>query len=80
MPNSAIIIEVEGYDGDEGSIVVANDRAGSEREPMGMPDRIFCVGQIGDDGVVRIVDWGYATANEARAAWPEALSRPPVDV
>lgn len=69
---SEFVIEVEGYDGDDGCIVVANRRATSTCGSMGRKDRLFCVGRIGDDGVVRIVDWGYATAEEARAAWPEA--------
>ena len=32
-----------------------------------MADRIYCIGEVDDDGVVRFLDWGYATADEARA-------------
>ena len=62
-----VIIEVEGYDGEGGSIVVTNLRA--ERSGvLGMTDRIYCIGELGEDGVVRFLDWGYATAEEARDA------------
>ncbi len=61
-----LIVEVEGYDGASGRIVVENDRAdGSAR--FGTRDKIYCIATLGPDGVVRFTDWGYATANEARA-------------
>ena len=61
-----LIVEVEGYDGETGQITVSND--------LESTDRLYCVGRVGDDGVVRFVDWGYATIDEAREAWPKALS------
>lgn len=60
-----IIIEVEGYDGEDGSIVVENHRA--ERS-MGRPSIIYCIGSLNADGIVRFSDWGYATIDEARRA------------
>jgi hypothetical protein len=69
MQEPMLIIEVEGYAGDDGQIVVTNHRAA---EGLGTPTRLYCVGALGGDGVVRLVDWGYATAEEARAAWPDA--------
>ena len=59
-----IIVEVEGYEGEVGSIIVTNDEAPSE------PPRIYCIGQIGEDGILRFIDWGYATAAEAEEALP----------
>lgn len=57
-----IIVEVEGYEGERGSIVVTNDDEPSE------PPRIYCIGRVGDDGILRFIDWGYATAAEAEEA------------
>ena len=62
-----VIIEVEGYDGESGAIIVTNHRAGPPEE-LGSNDRIFCIGELDDEGVVRFLDWGYATAEEARDA------------
>ena len=68
-----VIIEVEGYDGDSGSIVVINRRA--HEESLGASDRLYCIGEIDDDGVVRFLDWGYATAQEAlEAARPSSVA------
>jgi len=64
---AALIIEVEGYEGEDGSIVVWNDRAARGRG-FGLSDRIYCIGEMAADGVVRFNDWGYATAEEAREA------------
>jgi hypothetical protein len=62
----SVIIEVEGYEGDDGRIIVQNFRA--ETEGMGKPHTIYCIGEIDDHGVVRLDDWGYATEAEARKA------------
>lgn len=69
MQEPMLIIEVENFAGESGRIAVTNDRAASG---AGVPTRLFCVGALGADGVVRFVDSGYATAEEARAAWPDA--------
>lgn len=71
-----LIVEVEGYDGDSGRIVVENYRAdGSLRH--GTPVTLYCIASLGPDGVVRFNDWGYATAAEARDALEaEARARP----
>lgn len=69
-PQSAppsLIIEVEGYDGEEGRIVVENDRAHRSHR-YGVHEKLYCIGQMDDDGVIRFNDWGYATADEAREA------------
>lgn len=70
MPNRLIIIEVQGFEGETGSIIVANDRADSDG--LGKGDRLYCVAELDDTDVARFVDWGYATIAEARAAWPRA--------
>ena len=57
-----IIVEVEGYEGELGSIVVTNDRVATE------PPCIYCIGTVDPDGVLRFNDWGYATAAEAENA------------
>ena len=57
-----LIVEVEGYEGEVGSIVVTNDRVAAESP------RIYCIGTVGPDGVLRFNDWGYATAAEAEDA------------
>ena len=61
------IVEVEGYDGDDGEIVVSNYRS-ANTPPFGAPDKVYCIGEMGTDGVIRFHDWGYATAKEARDA------------
>ena len=63
-PATPLIIEVEGYEGENGSIVVWNERAA--RSGLGVSDRIYCIGEMAADGVIRFNDWGYATAEEAR--------------
>ena len=65
-----IIVEVEGYDSEDGSIVVENHRA--RRRGLGRGDIIYCIGRNEGDGVVRFNDWGYATIEEARAAVGDA--------
>ena len=73
MPDRTLIIEVEGFQGEDGSIEVRNHRA--EASEGGTPDRLFCVALIDESGVGRFMDWGYATVAEARCAWPEAIAR-----
>jgi hypothetical protein len=46
-----------------------NDRA---EAGAGSPIKLYCVGALDGDGIIRFVDWGYATAADARAAWPDA--------
>lgn len=72
MPDRTLIIEVEGFEGEDGSIEVRNHRA--DAGEGGTPDRLFCVAVIDESGVGRFVDWGYATVDEARRAWPEAIA------
>lgn len=72
MPDHTLIIEVEGFQGEDGSIEVRNHRA--EAGEGGAPDRLFCVAVVDESGVGRFVDWGYATVAEARRAWPEATA------
>ena len=63
--SKTFIVEVEGFEGERGEIVVTNDDS-SETTP-----RLYCIGLLADDhdGVVRFVDWGYPTIASARAAW-----------
>lgn len=72
MRSRRFIIEVEGFEGREGEILVTNDR-GARGYSLGRPDVLFCVGSMGTDGVIQFLDWGYATIEEAREAWPEAV-------
>ena len=60
-----LIVEVEGYEGEDGSIIVSNDRALTTRK-CGAPDKLYCLAIQGEDGVIRFIDWGYATIEEAR--------------
>jgi len=62
-----LIIEVEGYEGQDGSISVLNERA-LRSKAFGVPEKIYCIGAMGADGVIRFDDWGYATAEQARYA------------
>jgi hypothetical protein len=64
--DNLVIVEVEGYDGEDGSIVVENYRA--DRLAMGKPHIIYCIGFVDDNRLVQITDWGYATIAEAREA------------
>lgn len=65
-PGDPVIVEVEGYEGQDGEIVVQNWRA--DKPGFGVSHIIYCIAALGDDGVVRFDDWGYATADEAREA------------
>ena len=69
------VVEVEGFEGERGAIVVQNDDV-----PEGQP-RLYCIGVLRDDrdGVIRFIDWGYPTIAAARAAWPEAEPAPEVE-
>jgi hypothetical protein len=69
---NTIIVEVEGFEGEVGMIAVCNARAESG---LGRDDRLFCVAEIDASGVARFIDWGYATLDEARAAWPATIAR-----
>ncbi len=64
-----LIVEVDGHSGERGEIIVRNRRAATG---AGQADRLYCVAALGGDGVLRFVDWGYATSDEARAVWPDA--------
>jgi hypothetical protein len=64
--DNPVIVEVEGYEGEDGQIVVENYRA--ERIGMGRPNTIYCIASVDKDGLVRLTDWGYATLEEARTA------------
>lgn len=67
------IVEVEGYEGADGEIIVRNFRA--EAESLGVPHLIYCIAKADADGVVRFDDWGYATADEAQRALDGRLRR-----
>jgi hypothetical protein len=65
-PGDAVIVEVEGFEGEDGEIVVENWRA--DRKGDGLSHILYCIAALGEDGVVRFDDWGYATAEEAKEA------------
>lgn len=65
--SNTVIVEVEGFEGEVGAIDVRNDRASAG---LGREGRLYCVAEVDSLGVARFVDWGYATLDEARAAWP----------
>ena len=67
QPGTPLIVEVEGYEGEDGEIVVENFRAATGAE-FGRSDQIYCIAEMGADGMIRFNDWGYATAAEAREA------------
>lgn len=64
--DNPVIVEVEGYEGEDGQIVVENYRA--ERLGMGKPNIIYCIASLSENGLVTLNDWGYATLEEARMA------------
>jgi hypothetical protein len=72
--SNTVIVEMEGFEGELGTIDVYNARAASG---MGRDDRLYCVASFDAHGVARLVDWGYATVEEARKAWPDAATAPP---
>lgn len=69
MHEPMLIIELESHTTANADIIVSNHRAASGE---GLPNRTFCVGALAPDGVIRLVDWGYATAEAARTVWPDA--------
>jgi hypothetical protein len=69
MHEPLVIVEVDSFRGANGEIRVTNERAA---DGEGSATRLFCVGALGGDGVIRFVDWGYPTPEAARAAWPDA--------
>lgn len=60
------IVEVDAFQGELRSIDV--------RDASGSPVRaVYCVARRnGGSGVLEFVDYGYRSADEARAAWPAA--------
>ncbi len=66
------VIEVEGYEGRDGEIVVVNECARDDPS-CGRPHLLYCVGEQGDDGVIRFFDWGYRTIEEALESWPDPV-------
>lgn len=59
------IVEVDGYSGELSTVEV--------RDSAGAPLRsVFCIAvQHENSGVLRFVDYGYPTIEDARAAWPD---------
>ena len=72
MDAPPVIVEVEGYLGGGSEIIVIHGHA--ESEGKGRDDRMYCIASRDEDGVFRFIDWGYPTLDEARQAWPEAVS------
>lgn len=62
------ILELTPFDGEFASISVNTDSFSEAGESC-----CFCIATIDNDGVLRIVDYGYPSLLDARNAWPEAL-------
>ena len=56
----SVIVEVEGFQGEDSSIIVVRD--GEEPRP---DTHVYCIGVL-DGDVVRLVDWGYLSEEDAR--------------
>ena len=66
--NSALfIVQVDEFFGDDTSIVLQS----SNGTRLGA---VYCIAkQNQSSGVLELIDYGYQSVAEARAAWPEAL-------
>jgi hypothetical protein len=69
------IVEIQAYTGTETEIdcfaFPSDGYLGHEREDMHVKN-LFCIVQVNPEGA-EIVDNGYRTKDEAKAAWPEAI-------
>lgn len=71
MADKVVLVEVEGYEGLAGSIIVTDETGASTDEDFGINPKLYCVGILDADNKVTLVDWGYASPEEAKAAWKE---------
>lgn len=62
-----LIVEVDEFDGEDSGIEIRG--AQTFRGGDGL---LYCIGLQGNDGVIRFVDYGYRTPEEAKEAWAEA--------
>lgn len=61
------IIELEGYESEVSAMYVttrADDMPGPGR-------KMYCVGGLSTDGIVRLIDCGYSSAEELKKVWPD---------
>ncbi len=60
------IVEVDSFEGEQSRITITD----ADGEPL---RAIYCIATRNETtGVLQFVDYGYATVEEARAAWPDA--------
>jgi hypothetical protein len=58
------IVEVESFEGQDAAISVTDADGAALRA-------LYCIARRDEaSGVLRLVDYGYASINEAREAWP----------
>lgn len=67
----AYIVAVDSFEGELSTIVVQDD--------SGAPlPAVYCIARRDErTGVLQLVDYGYRSIEEARAAWPEAEEAAP---
>jgi hypothetical protein len=66
MERKLYILEIEGFEGETVSVYV------SGRGDDDSTDAVYCIVAVSEHGA-SIVDSGYSSIDEARAAWPEAI-------
>lgn len=64
MAHKKYILALESLDGEDCTIYLEADGVST--------DSLFCIISVGPDGA-GIIDSGYRSLSEARAAWPEAV-------
>lgn len=67
LERKPVIVEVDEFDGEDSGIEIRG--AQTFRGGDGL---LYCIGLQGNDGVIRFVDYGYRTPEEAKEAWAEA--------
>lgn len=60
------IVQVDAYQGEHSGIELYADDNDSLRT-------MYCVGQLDDDGIVDLIDCGYASIGELLEAWPRSV-------
>jgi len=65
MAPSKYILALDSLDGDDSVIYLEADGVST--------DSLFCIISVGPNGA-GIIDNGYRSLNEARAAWPDAIA------
>jgi hypothetical protein len=71
MTRKNYILALESLNGDESTIYLEADGVST--------DSLFCIVSVGSDGA-SIVDNGYRSLSEVRAAWPDAIVPRPANL